>query len=103
MDAPAFAYSKASAPVEIPPQPINGTDAGTWGRRILSAARVYGLSGLPERPPCSALFAIQVSAPSPINGLIKRTVDEAGGSRNRCVADNDSVNLAFLDNRSDVQ
>ena len=55
--APARANSSASAPEEIPPQPMMGIDAGRSERRVRRVARVYGFKGGPDRPPCSTLFA----------------------------------------------
>lgn len=55
--APARAYSSASAPDEIPPHPMRGTDSGRSARKVRSVASVYGFNGGPDSPPVSSLFA----------------------------------------------
>ena len=56
MVAPVRAYSIASAPVAIPPQPMIGIDAGSNGRSVFNALSVIAFNGAPESPPVSALL-----------------------------------------------
>jgi hypothetical protein len=51
--APARAYSIASWPVDIPPQPMRGIEAGRRLRNVRKALRVRGLRGGPDKPPIS--------------------------------------------------
>lgn len=89
--APALAYSIASAPVDIPPQPIIGVEAGSKGRRVFRAFNVIAFKGGPDNPPVSVLLAVESSGNGRHNNQRTRTGFESRWSLDSCVRYYDTI------------